>query len=153
HHLALSGNHGLPCATCHFKGTHLTPTVTCGDCHERKHGGTRSPCTTCHVVEKWKTVSFKHTYDPALLPGKHRTATCLGCHPAFRFKGSSTQCESCHRQPHEDLGACRRCHTPLSWKAVSPDQRMAEVARPTESPAPSPPPESATPSSGFRVTS
>jgi hypothetical protein len=141
HHLALTGKHALQCASCHAGGAHLTPATTCGDCHERKHGGTRSPCETCHNVDNWKTLSFKHHYNPELLPGKHRTATCLGCHPAFRFKGTTTQCESCHRQPHEDLGSCKLCHTALSWKTVAPGQKVVEKVSPQTGEKVAPPPQ------------
>ncbi len=129
HHLALVGKHSLQCTSCHAGGTHLTPTTTCGDCHKRPHSGTRSPCETCHILDNWKTVAFRHTYSPELLPGKHRTAACLACHPAFQFKGTTTQCESCHSKdkPHEELGGCKRCHSALSWKNVAPvpDRQIA----------------------------
>ena len=132
HRFAITGKHDLQCANCHAAGAHLSPTVTCADCHKQTHGGTRSPCETCHVVSNWKSVFFKkHTFDPALLPGKHRTATCLGCHAAFQFKGVTTECESCHHtKPHEDLGGCKQCHSPLSWKDVKPDHRTG-AALPT----------------------
>ncbi len=86
------------------------------------------PARPATFLLNWKTVNFRqHTYDPKLLPGKHRTASCLSCHPAFQFKGTSTQCESCHRnQPHEDLGGCKLCHSALSWKNVAPDHQTAE---------------------------
>ena len=153
HQLALVGKHSLRCASCHAAGAHLTAAATCAACHVQPHGGTSSPCKTCHVVDNWKTVAFKqHTYDPELLPGKHRTATCLGCHPAFHFKGTtqSLRCETCHRkdQPHEDLGACRRCHSPLAWNNITPvapgehqpAEKVAPDSRSTER------------SSSFRVT-
>ncbi len=133
HRFALVGNHDVPCASCHVKGARLVAKVTCADCHERQHRGTRAPCQTCHNVDDWKTVSYKqHTYDPDLLPGKHRTAKCLECHPKFRFNNSSIDvpCESCHTKDrrHEDLGPCRACHTPLLWSDVSPNRQAA--ARP-----------------------
>lgn len=139
HRFPLVGNHNVPCASCHKKGAHLVAKVTCADCHEQTHRGTRAPCETCHNVENWKTVSYRqHTYDPALLPGKHRTARCLECHPKFRFNNSSktAPCESCHEKDrrHEDLGTCRSCHTPLSWSDVSPNQGAA--SRPREGAGP-----------------
>jgi hypothetical protein len=132
HRFPLVGNHNVPCASCHIKGAHLTAKVTCADCHEQKHRGTRSPCETCHNVDTWKRVSYtKHTYDPELLPGKHRTATCLQCHPKFKFSNSSKSvpCESCHEKDrrHEDLGTCRSCHSPLTWSEVKPNQKAASM--------------------------
>lgn len=142
HRFALVGNHDVPCASCHVKGAHLTAKVTCADCHERKHRGTRSPCETCHNVEEWKTIAYRgHTYDPELLPGKHRTAKCLDCHPKFRFNNSSklVPCESCHEKDrrHEDLGTCKSCHTPLTWRDVTPNQQAA--SRPRDGLAPGQP--------------
>jgi hypothetical protein len=131
HHMKLVGKHDLKCASCHPQGAHLTRSVTCANCHALPHGGTSSPCETCHNVDDWKTVAFtKHTYDPEQLPGKHRTLACLACHPAFQFKHTSVRCETCHvkDQPHEDLGACRRCHSPLTWKKVAPDQQTSAQA-------------------------
>lgn len=143
HRFPLVGNHNVPCASCHVKGAHLAAKVTCADCHEQPHRGTRSPCETCHNVDAWKTVSYKkHTYNPELLPGKHRTAKCLDCHPKFRFNNSSTSvpCESCHKKDrrHEDLGPCRSCHTPLTWSDVVPNRQAASTQRDSTSPGLSP---------------
>lgn len=150
HRFPLVGNHKVPCASCHVKGAHLTAKVTCADCHDQPHRGTRSPCETCHNVEQWKTVSYKqHTYNPELLPGKHRTATCLECHPKFRFNNSSkaVPCESCHKKDrkHEDLGPCRSCHTPLTWSDVSPNRQAASTQRDGTASDPSISPASPTP--------
>lgn len=141
HRFRLVGNHDVPCASCHVKGAHLTAKVGCADCHEREHRGTRSLCDTCHNVDSWKTVAYsQHTYNPELLPGKHRTATCLQCHPRFRFNNSSKSvpCESCHKKdsPHEDLGPCRSCHSPLSWRDVTPNQQAASTPRNGAGPEP-----------------
>jgi len=124
HRFALVGKHDLQCASCHRGGAHLAPTQVCADCHTQSHGGTVAPCLTCHDLVSWKTVAFaQHTFRPERLPGKHRTATCIGCHPGFQFAGTTVQCASCHRkdQPHEQLGACDTCHQSngVSWKAVT----------------------------------
>jgi hypothetical protein len=119
HHLPLTGPHKLECASCHAAGAHLQPKAACADCHKQPHGGTKAPCETCHRAETWKTAAFKHKVKlDQLLPGKHRTATCLGCHPSFQFAGSNLRCESCHFKDlkHDDLGECGKCHTPLTWR-------------------------------------
>jgi hypothetical protein len=148
HKFQLVGKHDLKCEQCHTGGAHLTATVTCGDCHKQTHGGTRSPCQTCHTVENWKKTFYKHKYNPELLPGKHLQATCLGCHPAYKFKGTTTACESCHLKdrPHEDLGGCKLCHTPLTWKTTAPGQQQLvekppiPTPNPTLNPTPTPTP-------------
>ena len=40
----MTGKHaGLTCNKCHAGGSHLESALSCGDCHEQKHGGTKAP--------------------------------------------------------------------------------------------------------------
>ncbi|HEX4423652.1 MAG TPA: cytochrome c3 family protein [Kofleriaceae bacterium] len=122
HQTSLAGGHAkLQCADCHRAGAHLTGPEPCVSCHAQPHGGTQAPCETCHHVTTWKQVTFGgHRFTPAQLPGKHQTATCLACHPAFQFSRTALDCASCHDKvrPHEPLGACEACHSALAWKLV-----------------------------------
>lgn len=61
------------------------------------------------------------------LTGRHRAVPCEECHVDQIFKGNPTQCETCHWDRQQDdryklqLGRnCGECHTPFSWKNVSP---------------------------------
>ncbi len=122
HKFPLTGKHALPCTSCHAGGSHLVSTAAtaCADCHRQPHAGTQVACETCHRTESWKATSFRHSFDWARLPGKHESATCLGCHQGFRFQGTSFQCSSCHddKRAHDALGACETCHSATStWKA------------------------------------
>ena len=120
HKVPLSGAHAaLDCTRCHGNGAHLSPRWSCGDCHNQSHGGTRAPCATCHVPETWKKATFTHDFCTCILPGKHQTADCLGCHPAFKFNPTPMECAGCHKKDlkHEPLGPCSRCHSALSFKA------------------------------------
>jgi hypothetical protein len=128
HKLDMGGHHaGLKCESCHEGGQHLQASSQCGDCHAQPHGGTKAPCSTCHNPVDWKNATFKHDFCTCILPGKHQTASCLSCHPKFRFTPTEFECAGCHTKDrkHENLGACSRCHSALSWKAKSFDHNKA----------------------------
>jgi hypothetical protein len=121
HHFPLTGPHDRPCVACHAGGTHIAPTVTCRDCHAKKHGGTDAECSTCHQTSTWLSTFYKHDFPPERLPGPHVTAPCLGCHPGYQFKGTSFSCVSCHLKDlkHDNLGECSRCHDSYAWSRTS----------------------------------
>jgi hypothetical protein len=130
HQVPMNGQHaGLTCALCHKLGAHLQPAWSCGDCHTQKHGGTKAPCATCHNTTDWKSATFKHDFCTCILPGKHQTAQCLQCHPKFVFTPTPFACATCHTKDrkHEDLGACSRCHSALSWKTKTFDHNLPRV--------------------------
>jgi hypothetical protein len=130
HKVPMTGGHtGLSCQQCHKQGRGLAQNTACGDCHEQKHGGTKAPCKSCHNVQSWKSASFTHDFCTCILPGKHQTATCLACHPAFKFKPTPFACAGCHLKDrkHDDLGACSRCHSALSWKTRTFDHNQPRV--------------------------
>lgn len=124
HTTPITGGHAaLACIDCHKSGQHLTPKQSCSQCHREQHGGTKVECSVCHNVVAWNQADFVHDFCPCKLPGKHQTAPCLACHPAFKFKPTPFECAACHdkERPHEPLGACSRCHSALSWKTPSFD--------------------------------
>jgi hypothetical protein len=130
HRVDMRGGHaGLKCESCHKSGARLVDNVSCGDCHEQKHGGTKAPCKTCHNVEDWKRATFTHDFCTCILPGKHQTATCVACHPNFKFVPTPLACQGCHEKDrkHEELGGCARCHSALSWKTRAFDHNQARI--------------------------
>jgi hypothetical protein len=131
HRTPMTGGHGkLGCNDCHKSGQHLAPEQACQTCHTQDHGGTTATCTTCHHVTTWNNVTFAgHTFTPAQLPGKHQTATCLACHPAFKFAKTSLVCATCHEkdQKHEPLGPCETCHSARTWKDMTFDHDQASI--------------------------
>ncbi|HEY0192890.1 MAG TPA: hypothetical protein VGC42_17360 [Kofleriaceae bacterium] len=131
HRTPLTGGHAaLACNDCHRAGAHLAGPAPCAICHAQPHGGTQAACETCHRVAGWTQPVFAgHTFTPQQLPGKHQAAKCLACHPAFRFSRTPLDCAGCHdaARPHEPLGACEACHTPLAWKPVRFDHGQAAV--------------------------
>ena len=140
HRMAMTGGHdGLACAKCHKGGAHLESKeskkgLDCGSCHQEKHGGTKAPCASCHQPESWKRATFQHTFCTCILPGKHQSAPCLSCHPNYRFAPTPFACAACHKKDlkHEDLGACARCHSALSWKKKAFDHNKKVVGFPIE---------------------
>jgi hypothetical protein len=130
HRTALAGGHArLACADCHRAGLHLAPDQACALCHAQPHGGTARRCETCHRVAGWQQVSYAHAAPLADLPGKHQTAACLACHPAFRFAGTARVCAACHDRDrrHEPLGGCAGCHSALTWRGARFDHDRPAV--------------------------
>ena len=119
----LEGGHaGLACNKCH--GADPTGVVryaplpmTCEGCHEDIHVGQFSKdnqpavCSSCHLVEAWKKLLFKHQppFTEFLLDGQHATVVCEKCHArvklvcgqsAVRYRPLPTACEGCHSDFH-----------------------------------------------------
>ena len=70
-----------------------------------------------------------HAFFP--LVGKHAVLACEQCHLNGQYVGTASACEACHAQdkptPHFNAD-CALCHTPVSWKEVHFDHRVAEAA-------------------------
>ena len=136
HNLAifkLTGAHNsATCEKCHannvFKGT---PT-DCNACHQKddKHNGSLgSSCSTCHSTSAWKPASFDHNLAIFKLTGAHSAVACEKCHANNVFKGTPTDCNSCHQKDdnhHGSLGTnCSTCHSTTAWKPASFDHNLA----------------------------
>ncbi len=139
-----TGRHATAaCETCHktapaapgktavrlFKGV----STECATCHKDAHAGQLgTACQTCHSNQDWKIPAYKHQDKSlaAFFAGKHATAPCEKCHkppeapaapgapPTRLFKGVSTACATCHKDPHlGQLGTqCQTCHGAETWK-------------------------------------
>ncbi len=118
HKLSMEGGHAkTQCVSCHARGKNLTATVGCAACHEQGHGGTTAPCESCHEVKGWTPAKFDHDFCTCILPQKHQTVGCLGCHQDWKFTKTPTLCSGCHEKErkHESLGECSLCHSAVSW--------------------------------------
>ncbi len=126
----LAGAHAsTACAGCHGPGNaNKHPPQTCIGCHARDDthkGQNGTNCASCHNSRSWQQTSFDHdrmTQFP--LRGKHRTATCQGCHKQPpRVAKPPVTCYGCHAPDDTHKGSngqdCERCHNATSWKAVS----------------------------------
>lgn len=129
HRTPTGGGHAaLDCVSCHRSGLRLTSEPqSCAQCHRRTHRGPTA-CETCHRVESFRAPEYSHSFSWQALPGKHQSARCLACHPAFAFR-ASLECASCHdrQRPHEPLGACEGCHSATTWKEPRFDHTQPAV--------------------------
>ena len=143
---ALTGAHlATPCTACHHSAaldqTRLTfafASTTCTTCHasDSPHGaqfagadGTTT-CQTCHTTEAWTpVVGFDHAQTNFPLAGAHARTACADCHTTGAdgvrtFRGLSTQCATCHADPHRGQFAgetCATCHDTASFHLASFD--------------------------------
>jgi len=120
----LVGRHiGVPCASCHndilFKGT---PTA-CASCHKDVHAGQMGGnCADCHNPGSWNDIHFDHSRTGFALTGGHSGVTCASCHGNGVYKGTPSNCYSCHAAQDRHDGQfgtdCGSCHRPTTWKDV-----------------------------------
>jgi hypothetical protein len=121
---ALTGKHtAVACSQCHvdklFKGT----PSDCASCHSKTdpHGGALGTnCAACHSTSGWKPSSFDHNSSIFKLTGQHTTVACTKCHTDLKFKGTPTNCYSCHAADDFHKGQfgtnCAACHATSGWK-------------------------------------
>ncbi len=107
----------------------------CAACHKDPHlGQVGTDCARCHslATKGFKPEIFVHTQAKFALTGKHETVPCSKCHAketgtfpagsgtAVRLTGMSTECRTCHKDPH--LGQlsprCETCHSSASFKVA-----------------------------------
>ena len=97
-------------------------TQPCGECHIEHRG-------TAHDLVRWPggdRARFEHKLTGYVLAGKHAEVSCNKCHTsknergAPTFMGLSTNCSSCHKDPHDNRfgSTCQKCHNEKSWKAT-----------------------------------
>ena len=66
-------------------------------------------CITCHSQVVHRSVPGKPYLDPTTM------AYCLRCHDGKQASGA---CETCHKAPHDQRGACKNCHSLGSWAST-----------------------------------
>jgi hypothetical protein len=149
----LTGSHAqIDCETCHkptaqgkmqFVGTK----ADCQNCHMDQYraaknpdhvaGGMPTDCASCHTTLTWSTKSFDHNKTAFPLTGAHITVACLSCHVGNVFKGTSTQCISCHKKDYDGTTApvhssagystdCTTCHNTTSWAGANFDHSKTQ---------------------------
>ncbi len=119
----LTGQHGtVACADCHVNQIFQGTPTDCYACHASKdtHQGTLgNVCGTCHNTNAWKPASFNHNSSNFMLTGQHINTSCLKCHPNNIFKGTPSDCISCHAAKDFHKGSmgtnCGSCHSTLGW--------------------------------------
>jgi hypothetical protein len=114
----------VKCDSCHTGDLYRDKlATTCISCHQKddRHQGQLGPrCEQCHSEVGWRRItSFDHDVTHFPLIGRHAVVPCEDCHRSLKFKGTPTNCASCHRDQHHEgrLGAnCALCHNPNGWR-------------------------------------
>lgn len=129
----LTGKHAeTACTKCHLDARSVADLQSapqdCFSCHQRDdpHAGSYgTDCGACHSPEGWLPAKFDHNLSSFKLIGEHTEAACESCHVNNVFKGTPTDCYSCHQKEDEHNGRngvdCAACHNPSSWEDVSFD--------------------------------
>ncbi len=120
----LTGAHqSTACQSCHADKTFQNASTDCASCHKKDdaHSGKfGTDCASCHNTSAWKPSSFNHASTNFQLTGAHQAAACLACHVDGKFKGTPTQCGTCHKKDDAHSGAfgfdCGMCHATAAWK-------------------------------------
>lgn len=137
------------CTACHDLGRGPSP-VKCMACHDAVrdqvrtktgyHANKGDACATCHPDHNGRAfqlvriveADFDHDETGFPLRQAHADAACVDCHTEEgTWKGLSTECVSCHEDPHgadassrKLLGRCEDCHDAGDWQ---PDPLPLEV--------------------------
>jgi len=103
----------------------------CFSCHrgDDPHAGTYgTECGVCHSSEGWLPAKFDHNLSAFKLEGEHNEVACEKCHVNNVFKGTPSDCYSCHQQDDEHNGRfgtqCETCHTPKNWESANFDHNL-----------------------------
>jgi hypothetical protein len=122
---ALTGAHvATECQACHKAGQRLREAPgRCVDCHraDEPHGGQLgADCAACHATASWAGGRFDHSKTRFALRDGHADVACAACHLGNRFRGTPTQCASCHAPDDVHRGSrgqdCASCHVTVAWK-------------------------------------
>ena len=129
----LTGKHlEVACSQCHGDARSLADfpmaPQDCYSCHraddphETRFG---TDCGTCHSPDGWQPAKFDHNLSDFKLEGAHAEVACEACHRSSVFKGTPTDCYSCHQQDDAHAGSfgtdCSTCHVPVDWDSVTFD--------------------------------
>ena len=123
----LEGGHAkATCVKCHTgaraPADFAAAPQDCNTCHSARDahkGQFGTDCGACHDPSDWKKATFDHNLSAFKLEGKHADVKCEQCHVNNVFKGTPTDCYSCHKQNDKHNGQfgadCSACHTPNKW--------------------------------------
>ncbi|MGH9702531.1 MAG: hypothetical protein ACRD4K_04065, partial [Candidatus Acidiferrales bacterium] len=109
------------CLSCHIKDfqTAISP--------DHKALGFPTTCESCHTVDTWIGAKFDHLkFTGFALTGAHISLECSACHIGGQFKGTPSDCYSCHAKDfkattnpnHIQAGFptdCSTCHNTTTW--------------------------------------
>lgn len=133
--MPLNGAHRtLGCESCHTNGRFEKAGVACANCHQKDYAATASPnhaaagfpmqCEACHRPSDIAFSQARFDHNASFpLTGAHATTACATCHRNGVYKGTSSECSSCHQSDftraqnpnHVAAGfpaQCELCHKP-----------------------------------------
>jgi hypothetical protein len=134
----LAGKHAtINCTDCHLDARTVADLQSlpqdCLSCHrkdEPHEGRFGMNCADCHSSEAWTPAKFDHNLAAFKLEGDHVEAACESCHQNGVYKGTPTDCYSCHKQDDDHNGSfgtdCSACHNPSSWDNVDFDHNKSK---------------------------
>ncbi len=146
----LGAHSAVECDACHrgaavalFTGLN----IACASCHLEdfqsnrafNHEAAQLPttCDTCHQMDSWTDAKFDHgRFAGYALTGAHVRLDCANCHSGGKYKGTQTDCQTCHandfsatRNPdHLRAGFsrdCSSCHETSAWTTAKFDHNTA----------------------------
>jgi len=133
----LTGKHtDTICTKCHLDARTIidlkSTSQDCYSCHKKDEpheGRFGTDCAACHSTDAWKPAKFDHNLADFKLEGEHQEVKCEQCHINDVYKGTPTDCYSCHKQNDEHDGKfgtdCSACHQPTSWESVTFDHNKS----------------------------
>lgn len=135
----LYGQHrSASCRQCHASLRFIGTSSLCISCHQKdfdntvsvdhRKAGFGTDCMQCHRNEalNWKS-SFDHNKTQFPTRGIHEAVSCSQCHTSGMYRGTPSQCVSCHlkeytatKNPNHAAAGfpvdCAVCHRALTWQ-------------------------------------
>lgn len=136
HNLAafkLEGKHtDVACESCHVNRVYLGTPSDCYSCHavdDTHEGRFGALCGNCHIPAGWIPAFFDHNLAAFPLTGKHAFVACESCHINGVFKGTPSDCYSCHSGDDAHQGRygtnCAACHSTSGWTPATFDHNLS----------------------------
>lgn len=107
----LTGAHRTTtCVQCHGDGVYRGKPKDCYSCHQLDYTRATVPnhvqaqfpqqCAMCHTTTAFQPSSYNHDLTAFPLTGAHRTQACVDCHSNGVYRGTPTDCYSCHQSDY-----------------------------------------------------
>jgi hypothetical protein len=135
----LTGKHtAVVCTECHANAPRNIADLQslpqdCKSCHQKNEphqGKFGTDCAACHSTDAWKPAKFDHNLADFKLVDSHVNVKCEQCHINNVFKGTPTDCYSCHKKDDHHNGQfgtdCSACHQPTKWDDATFDHNKSK---------------------------
>jgi hypothetical protein len=127
----LQGRHtAVNCNGCHTNEIYRGIPSDCYTCHTKDDthmGQLGTSCSNCHTVFGWVPSTFDHNMSSFKLTGRHVSVACDSCHLNHAYRGTPTDCYSCHKNNDAHSGQlgsnCNICHATSGWTPAYYDHK------------------------------